>query len=424
VECLLNSDCDDGLFCNGIETCVSGSCMDGTYPCTGQICVEDGDTCVDCLVDADCPDDSIFCIGVETCASGSCVLTDPCPGQFCVEDGDACVDCLVDTDCPDDGLFCTGVETCVGGSCVPGTDPCPGQSCDENTDACVSGGKMETKLITSVGTDWVVVSLAGSGFTYPVPVCTAHYVGSLLSPAVVRMRDVTAGSFEIKLQNPGNSSPLSDLDVHCLVVEKGSWLMPNGQPIEARTYASSVTDRKKSWNGELQPILSSFISPVVVGQVMSSNDPEWSVFWSRGSSRTTPPTSTDFFAGKHVAEDTSTSRVDETVGYIVFDVDHNTAGGIEYEAGITGDVVRGYGNSPTYSVNYNQAFSNPPPVAIVSQVAMDGNDGGWAVLSGTQTSSALSLVIDEDQIAGDERRHTTEQVAYIAFGAQGSITLT
>lgn len=153
--------------------------------------------------------------------------------------------------------------------------------------------------------------------------------------------------------------------------------MPNGRAIEARTYVSEATDRKGSWVGESQPSLALFDSPVVVGKVVSYNDAKWSVFWSRGSSRTSPPSSTSFYAGKHVAEDTVTIRLDETVGYIVVGALHDTVDGIQYEAGVTADVVRGVDNSPSYSVNYNQVFPNPPAVTIVSQVAMDGGDGGW-----------------------------------------------
>jgi hypothetical protein len=39
-DCVDHSDCDDGLFCNGAETCnVDGSCEAGTPPC------DDGDPC-------------------------------------------------------------------------------------------------------------------------------------------------------------------------------------------------------------------------------------------------------------------------------------------------------------------------------------------------------------------------------------------
>ena len=48
---------------------------------------------------------------------------------------------------------------------------------------------------------------------------------------------------------------------------------------------------------------------------------------------------------------------------------------------------------------------------------VDGYNGGWAQLHGPTgvTASTLYLSVDEDQVGDSERRHTTEQVAYIVF---------
>ncbi len=117
--CATAADCDDGIFCNGVETCVDKTCQPGTNPC---------------------PDDGIFCNGSETCSED----TDACghagnPCQLnltCDEEWDACVGCLEDSDC-NDGLFCNGIETCLEGACRPGTYPCPeGVTCDEEADEC------------------------------------------------------------------------------------------------------------------------------------------------------------------------------------------------------------------------------------------------------------------------------------------------
>ena len=48
-ECDEDTDCDDGLFCNGPETCdqQTGECVDGTAPCgADQDCDEQLDQCV------------------------------------------------------------------------------------------------------------------------------------------------------------------------------------------------------------------------------------------------------------------------------------------------------------------------------------------------------------------------------------------
>jgi hypothetical protein len=85
--------CDDGLFCNGLETCVDGACAAGPSPCAApQRCRENDDRCVACLSNADCSD-GLFCNGLETCtAAGTCQAgATPCAGQTCVESNDTCI---------------------------------------------------------------------------------------------------------------------------------------------------------------------------------------------------------------------------------------------------------------------------------------------------------------------------------------------
>jgi hypothetical protein len=83
-------------------------------------------------------------------------------------------------------------------------------------------------------------------------------------------------------------------------------------------------------------------------------------------------------------------------------------------AGVGSDTIRGMDNNPAYTYNYGVEFNSK--TAVVSQAGMDGGDGGWAVLYGADPVSPgtglLNIAIDEDQIANNERRHTTEQVAY------------
>jgi len=47
LVCTLDSECNDGLFCNGVETCGgTGVCQPGVAPCAGQTCNEASDQCV------------------------------------------------------------------------------------------------------------------------------------------------------------------------------------------------------------------------------------------------------------------------------------------------------------------------------------------------------------------------------------------
>jgi hypothetical protein len=126
-SCADDTECDDGEFCNGAETCVANACVAGTaincndgIACTVDSCDEALDDCDNTPDDALC-DDSLFCTGVETCdaVTGCSSAGDPCTGQLCSEVTDTCVDCFDDTDC-DDGLVCNGIETCVASVCLDG----------------------------------------------------------------------------------------------------------------------------------------------------------------------------------------------------------------------------------------------------------------------------------------------------------------
>ena len=125
-ECTINEDCDDGLYCNGQELCVDGSCHDGApidcrdgVDCTDDWCDELNDACVHTPDDGLC-DNGLFCDGAETCDPvADCQLgTDPCPGQDCDEVNDVCVPIGCDND----------------GTCEPG------ENCNSCPDDCISGG--------------------------------------------------------------------------------------------------------------------------------------------------------------------------------------------------------------------------------------------------------------------------------------------
>jgi len=142
--CTSDPDCDDGIFCNGAETCSAGSCATGTPPCAAPspFCDDVLDACVQCLAPEHC-DDGLFCTGAETCSAGSCATGTPpvcaAPNPYCDDVLDACVQCLAPGHC-DDGLFCTGVETCSAGSCATGTPPVcavPAPYCDDSSASCV-----------------------------------------------------------------------------------------------------------------------------------------------------------------------------------------------------------------------------------------------------------------------------------------------
>jgi thiamine monophosphate kinase len=128
------------------------------------------------------------------------------------------------------------------------------------------------------------------------------------------------------------------------------------------------------------------------------------------------------FTGKHVGQDRTITRAHETVGYIVIEAGHSTSGDIEIEAARGPDLPAGYvqGN---FLYTFVAPFSTTPAVAVLSQVAMDGSDGSWAVLAEISSTTSMKVAIDEDQILDTERSHTPEELDYVVFSAAGSVQL-
>jgi hypothetical protein len=240
------------------------------------------------------------------------------------------------------------------------------------------------------------------------------------APLVTRVQNASGNSFQLRVQRAdGSTDPVPGVNVHYFVVEEGVYTQAeHGVTMEAVTFTSTVTDYKNSWIGESSSYSNSYTNPVVVGQVMTANDDDFSVFWARGSSRGAIPSSSVLYVGKHVGEDADRDRSDETIGYVVIETGSGTIEGREFAAGVGRDIVRGPDNSPPYS--YSLSGLTSATAAVVSSAAMDGNDGGWAVLYGASplSTSTLNLAVEEDQEGDTERRHTTEQVAYLVFGSQ------
>jgi len=153
AECADDSDCDDGVWCNGVERCYIGACikesigLDDGINCTIDSCDEEARTVTHAADDSLCLN-GLWCDGQEYCDDNlgcqdgiiqDCDDSHECSIDSCFEGSDtddnqgSCqnnVDdcgCLSDDEC-DDGNDCTD-DTCVGGSCKNRNDDRNG--CDD-----------------------------------------------------------------------------------------------------------------------------------------------------------------------------------------------------------------------------------------------------------------------------------------------------
>ena len=149
-------DYDDGLFCNGLETCdpITGKMLAGEAPvvddmvgCTVDLCDEENDVVTHTPDDALC-DNQKYCDGVETCdqvldcQAGQAVVckdNNGCTDDSCDEDADGCKYENNTTTC-DDLDPCTEDDICADGACGGTEKDCSDQvECTIN-EACDAQG--------------------------------------------------------------------------------------------------------------------------------------------------------------------------------------------------------------------------------------------------------------------------------------------
>ncbi len=288
--------------------------------------------------------------------------------------------------------------------------------------------KLQSAIVNASTTGWTTVTLPQS---YNDMVVVATPVTDKSKPSVTtRIRNAESGNtFEIMLQQTGTLGGNQNVSfpVHYTVVEAGVYTQArDGVKMEAFKTVATTTDAKGSYVGKnvTGALSNSYSNPVVVGQVMSFNDPKWSVFWSRGKTDFDPVSNNAVWVGKHVGSDPTTSRAHEQLGVVVIEQGSGTIGSFGYSAILGASKIDGVQNQGS---SYPLTLSNPAS-AIASQTGMHGSDGGWAVLYGSSPlNGRLFLAIEEDQEQDIERNHANEHAAYILFnpvdGPSGSAAI-
>lgn len=159
-KCESDGDCDDLIYCNGTEVCVSGYCEKkhdaipcpaSKDPCSQNLCDEKSKACVQVnQIDGFfCGTTENLCFAGLQCYEGKCVesgekncssLDSDCSEGVCNSSSGLCelVELNEGSDC-DDGLFCTEKEKCIKGVCVgesvemQGEKPCLKLVCDNGS---------------------------------------------------------------------------------------------------------------------------------------------------------------------------------------------------------------------------------------------------------------------------------------------------
>jgi len=272
---------------------------------------------------------------------------------------------------------------------------------------------LEMVKVSNVGNTWKNVSVSNS-YSNPVVACTYRLPSNANNEAAVRVQ--VGASIQVMIQRPLNTNAVTTSDVYCTISEEGSYTYP--VKYEAHTVSSTKTNYAGNWNAsEMVNVSSSpekvqtYTKPVVIGQVMSYNNSNFSVFWNnRCGNRGTAPNNANICIGKHTGETVPTAPLTETLGYFIAEQGDYILASSYVKIMLGTNSIEGTGNSPPYSYSLPRTYS----YATASQAAENGGNGGWAVLYGaTPVSSQINLAIEEETVTGDTTRtHAKEQVAY------------
>jgi len=180
-SCAADSDCDDGLYCNGSETCSMGACVIGVAPCEADRCIEAEARCTEGCAGSDMDADGVLSIA---CGGDDCDDSDPdrYPGnpEICDAEGhdeDCDPTTVGDVDVDGDGHI--SAECCNGDVCgddcadrladifAGATETCDlrDQDCDGDVDEGVALTLQEDRDGDLYGDGTEVIACAGSART-------------------------------------------------------------------------------------------------------------------------------------------------------------------------------------------------------------------------------------------------------------------
>ncbi|MFC3614770.1 Ig-like domain-containing protein, partial [Lutimaribacter marinistellae] len=230
-------------------------------------------------------------------------------------------------------------------------------------------------------------------------------------PVNVRVIDVSGSSLTMQLQEPNylDGSHFNET-VNYMVVEAGSWVLPDGTILEAGTLDSSRLSSQGfnavSFDAEFET------APVILSQVQTFNGGDFVTTRQRNADA-------DGFQLTMQEEEANNDGAHfvETLGWVAIEPGSGTAGGIDWLAGRSSGVT-----DATATVSLASAMSGVANV-IAGVSSYVGNDPAWARGSGSSPNS-FNVSVEEDTSQDSETEHLPETVDYFAFDGAGTLLAT
>lgn len=248
--------------------------------------------------------------------------------------------------------------------------------------------------------DWKTVNLP---FAFNNPVVVAG--GSTRDgghQGVVRVRNVTTDSFEIRFQEwDYRDGRHTTENIGYLVVEAGTHMLTDGTQLVAGT-TTLTNESFKTLSFET----SFSATPLVIAHTMTNNDPSAVVERVRNINNST------FQMQLNEEEVADGVHATETVGYIAIDQGSATSGDTVLNAVTTGNSV----THKDTTVNFGDIGGSNSPVILSDMQTRDGGDAA-TLRHRSQTSTSVTVWVEEEKSKDSELKHTSEVAGVLAMEA-------
>jgi len=218
--------------------------------------------------------------------------------------------------------------------------------------------------------------------------------------AVVRIRNVTRGGFEIRVQEwnyLGNGH--TQETVSYLAMERGGYLLEDGTRVEADQFETNIISgfQTVKFKNTFRSI------PVVIGNVFTFNGGD------AVTTRVRNVNTQGFELRMQEQEANPLWHTTETVCYIAWEPSLGTLEGLSFEVNKTHKIV----DHHFQYILFNHTFINTASFLADIQTFYGGDTANlrW----GNKDPSGVDVKITEEQSVDDETSHTTEVVGYMVF---------
>ena len=219
---------------------------------------------------------------------------------------------------------------------------------------------------------------------------------------IVRVQNVTSNSFQIRFQEwDYRDGRHTTENMGYLVVEAGTHTLTDGtQLVAGTTTLTNESTRTISFGDSFSG------TPLVLAQTMTNNDGAAVV------ERVRAITNSNFKIQFNEEEVADGVHATETVGYIAIDQGTAVSGDTTLNAVTTGNTV----THQTSTVSFGDIGGATAPVILSDMQTRDGGDAA-SLRHRSQTSTSVTVWVEEEQSKDSELNHTTEVAGVLAMEA-------